>query len=63
VSTVDASCTNCGDPHAHHVLLDGDGGHARCGGCLIQLLADVERLGATHLVFSVESTPSPVDVP
>jgi hypothetical protein len=55
-------CTNCGQPRAHlHVLLDGDGAHARCGGCLIQLVADVERVGTT-IAVSVVAAPSPVDV-
>lgn len=47
-------CSDCGRPHPTlHVLLDADGVHPRCAGCLIQLLADVERAG-TRLVLTVE---------
>jgi hypothetical protein len=47
-------CTGCGQPGRHlHALLTPDGVHLRCGCCLIQLLADVERAG-TRLVLTVE---------
>jgi hypothetical protein len=36
------------------MLVDGDGGHVFCDLCVIQLLADMQRVG-THLVFSVEA--------
>jgi hypothetical protein len=51
------TCTDCGQPHPTlHLLLDGDGVHPRCAGCLIQLLAAVERAG-TRLVLTVEPAP------
>jgi len=43
--------------------LDADGAHDMCFGCLIELAAAVERVGTTHLVFSVERVLSPVDEP
>jgi hypothetical protein len=48
------TCTGCGQPGLHlHALLTPDGVYLRCGCCLIQLLADVERAG-TRLVLTVE---------
>jgi len=34
-----------------------------CFGCLIELAAAVERVGTTHLVFSVETLSTTVDLP
>lgn len=48
----------CGRP-APHRLVDDDGAHPVCGYCLIQLLADVERVG-TRLTLSVEPAPAAV---
>jgi hypothetical protein len=48
------ACSDCGQPRPTlHLLRDGDGVHPRCAGCLIQLLAAVERAG-TRLVLTVE---------
>ena len=63
MGTLSALCPRCQRHALCHTLLDADGAHDMCFGCLIELAAAVERVGTTHLVFSVERVLSPVDEP
>lgn len=48
------TCPHCGQP-THFVLLDDDGAHPLCGLRLIELAADVDRVGSRLTVW-VEQT-------